>query len=162
MSDESDASAFDPAPFDPERFEAGMPPRPSERRPGLALLPVLALLAVLFVVPVPYFLVTPGPAEDVIPLIHISGHQTYPTEGHLLLTTVGFDTANAYQALWALVAPNRELFKESDFLAPGESTQQQQQRSLSDMDTSKIDAAIVALICKCAAWRNPSGGCESI
>jgi PDZ domain-containing protein len=75
----------------------------------------------------------------------VSGHPTYPPSGHLLLTTVGFQRANVFGLLAAKVLPHRELFPEQAFLAPGQTDQQQQQQALSQMDTSKIDAAVVAL-----------------
>lgn len=127
-------------------FVAEAPPAPPERLPALySLVPLAALLLILSWLPTPYFLITPGSAEDVIPLIHVSGHPTYPPSGHLLLTTVGFQRANVFGLLAAKVLPHRELFPEQAFLAPGQTDQQQQQQALSQMDTSKIDAAVVAL-----------------
>jgi PDZ domain-containing protein len=117
------------------------------RRPGwLPFLPVAALVLLLTIVPSPYFLLTPGPAEDVVPLIHVSGHPTYQPEGHLLLTAVGFQRARVSQALVARILPHHELRPEHDFLAPGQTDRQQLQVAISEMDTSKIDAAVVALM----------------
>jgi Lon-like protease len=140
--------------------EPGPPPRPDDGfahqaspQSGTALfaiLPIAALFVILTVLPTPYFLITPGSAEDVIPLIKITGHPTFPPTGHLLLTTVGFQRANIFGALLAKILPHHELFPEEAFLAPGQTDQQQQQQALSQMDTSKIDAAVVAL----SRWAN--------
>jgi PDZ domain-containing protein len=108
-------------------------------------MPVVALLVILGVVQVPYFVISPGPTRDVYPLIHVRGHQTYPSSGHLLMVAVDFRRANTYEALWAWLSPTEALLPERDLLAPGETDQQEQHVALSQMDTSKIDAAIVAL-----------------
>jgi PDZ domain-containing protein len=124
----------------------GGPSSKERTRPGwLSFVPIAALLLILAIVPSPYFLLTPGPAEDVLPLIHVSGRQTYQAEGHLLLTAVGFQRARLFQALVARILPHHELHPEQDFLAPGQTDRQQLQVAISEMDTSKIDAAVVAL-----------------
>jgi PDZ domain-containing protein len=120
-------------------------PRRRARRLWLPLLPLGALILVLAVVPTPYFLLTPGPAEDVLPLIDVKGHPTYQPEGRLLLTAVGFRRANTYEVGLAKILPHHELHPERDFEAPGQTDEQQQQVALSQMDQSKIDAAVVAL-----------------
>jgi PDZ domain-containing protein len=136
---------FEPAPFDPERFEAGSYRR--RRRPAgwLAFIPVAALVIIMSLVPMPFYMLSPGDAEDVVPLIHVDGHPTFDT-GHLLLTDVLFLHVNAYQAAWGwLHRPSRQLLPESYFLAPGQTDEQQQVVAFNQMDTSKIDAAVVAL-----------------
>jgi PDZ domain-containing protein len=130
------------------RHGEGEGPASSRKRTGpawLVFVPVAALLLILAIVPSPYFLLTPGPAEDVLPLIHVSGRATYQPEGHLLLTAVGFQRARVFQALAARILPHHELHPEQDFLAPGQTDRQQLQVAFSEMDTSKIDAAVVAL-----------------
>src|SRR5712692_7549284 len=134
-----------PAPDTLEPYQAGIPVRPPRWRRWLFLTPVVALLVILGVVQVPYFVISPGPTRDVYPLIHVRGHQTYPSSGHLLMVAVDFRRANTYEALWAWLSPTEALLPERDLLAPGETDQQEQHVALSQMDTSKIDAAIVAL-----------------
>jgi Lon-like protease len=109
------------------------------------LVPLVALAYVGYVVRLPYFVLGPGPARDVVPLIHIQGHATYQPNGHLLLTSVSFYQPNAYEAFGAWLSPSEAVVPESDILAPGQSQQQETQQALSQMDTSKIDAAVVAL-----------------
>ena len=62
-------------------------------------LTTLVLLAVAFLLPVPFVKLAPGPTFNVIgedggePVIRITGVQTYPTTGSLDMTTVGFGMA---------------------------------------------------------------------
>jgi PDZ domain-containing protein len=100
---------------------------------------------ILYFIPIPYFVISPGPAQDVLPLIHIDDRTVYPTNGHLLLTAVNLQQPNIYEALWGWLDSTQAVVPEGDILAPGESQQQQVRRQLSEMDTSKIDAAYVAL-----------------
>jgi PDZ domain-containing protein len=109
------------------------------------LAPFVVLAVVLSLVRLPYFVIQPGVAQDVEPLIHVQQHQVYPSDGHLLLTAVQLYQPNVYQALWAWIDKTRSVVPEGDILAPGESQEQEFQRARSQMDTSKIDAAVVAL-----------------
>ena len=109
------------------------------------LIPVVALAWILYFVPIPYFVISPGPAQDVLPLIHVDQQTVYPTDGHMLLTAVNLQQPNVYEALWAWADSSEAVVPEGDILAPGESQEQEVRRALSEMDTSKIDAAYVAL-----------------
>jgi Lon-like protease len=131
-----------------------LPPRPDV--PGqqdsafrwrrlIALIPVATLAWILYFVHIPYFVISPGPAQDVLPLIHVDEQTVYPARGHLLLTAVNLQQPNVYEALWAWVDSAQAVIPERDILAPGENQQQEARRQLSEMDTSKIDAAYVAL-----------------
>lgn len=109
------------------------------------LLPVVTLLFIMSLIRLPYFVFRPGPAQDVETLIHISQHQTYPSRGHMLLTSVSYFRPNVYQVLRAWLDSAEAVVPEKDVLAPGQSQDQEFQQALSQMDTSKIDAAVVAL-----------------
>jgi len=109
------------------------------------LVPVVALAWILYFVRIPYFVISPGPAQDVLPLIHVDQQTVYPANGHLLLTAVNLQQPNVYEAVWAWADSTRAVVPEGDILAPGETQQQNVRRALSEMDTSKIDAAYVAL-----------------
>jgi Lon-like protease len=109
------------------------------------LIPVVALAWIMYFVPIPYFVISPGPAQDVLPLIHVQQQTVYPTKGHLLLTAVNLQHPNVYEALRAWFDSSRAVVPEGDILAPGETEEQEVRRALSEMDTSKIDAAYVAL-----------------
>src|SRR5207247_4379621 len=64
---------------------------------------------------------------------------------HPLLAAVNIYEPNLYQALWAWIDKTESVVPEKDILGPGETQQEEFQRALSQMDTSKIDAAVVAL-----------------
>ena len=141
MSDETVPFGHEP----PPAFEVAVSER---RRPGLkwlALVPVLLVAFVAYTVRLPYFVIGPGPAVDVEPLIHVRGTQTYASNGHFLLTSVTEHQANAYDLLTAWIDPASSVVPERDILAPGQTQEQEIQVAQSEMDTSKIDAAAVAL-----------------
>jgi PDZ domain-containing protein len=114
-------------------------------RKWLALIPIGALFAALWSVRLPYYSEGPGPARDVEPLIRVTGHRQFGSGGHFILTSVSFQSLNVFQALGAWVDPRRSIVSENLFLAPGETEQQENVRAQSEMDQSKIDAAIVVL-----------------
>ena len=108
-------------------------------------MPLVVAAVVLGVVRVPYYVIGPGPTENVMPLIRVAGHPTFPPKGKLLLVTVDLGPATAYQALAAWLSPDEQVVPSSEILSPGQTPQQQVQQSFSQMDQSKIDATMVAL-----------------
>jgi Lon-like protease len=124
---------------------APAPPFGWAARAGLALIPFLVLAVALWAVRLPYFVLEPGPPQEVEPLIQITGHPTYQSGSHLLLTDVSFYQPNAYQAVAAAVNPDDHVVREDELLPPGQSQAQYIRQGFSQMDTSKIDATIVAL-----------------
>jgi Lon-like protease len=132
--------------------EAVTPPRAiglsTRRRTSwwwLVLVPIATLAFALYFVQLPYFVIGPGPSQDVEPLIHVDDRPVYPSEGRLLLTTVTVDRTNAYGLLAAWLSPDEAVVSEREVLAPGQTEEQEVQVARSQMDTSKIDAAVVAL-----------------
>ncbi len=117
------------------------------RRPWwwLVLIPLATLAFVMYFVRLPYFVIGPGPSQDVEPLIHIDGRQVYPSAGQLLLTTVTVERTNAYGLLAAWLDPVTAVVAEREVLPPGQTEEQEVQVARTQMDTSKIDAAVVAL-----------------
>ena len=61
------------------------------------------------------------------------------------MTTVSFRPLTPIRALFAWIDPNQAIVSQDVLVAPDETATQEHQRSLSQMDTSKIDAATVAL-----------------
>jgi PDZ domain-containing protein len=110
-----------------------------------ALIPIGALVAAMWSVTLPYYEEAPGPAKDVEPLIRVSDHPTFQSGGHFILTSVSFESVNVFEAIGAWLDPDRSVVGESAFVAPGETPQQADQRAVSEMDQSKIDAAAVVL-----------------
>jgi PDZ domain-containing protein len=127
----------------------GGPEVPRRRRRWRIVLSLLvALLAVAVVatlVRIPYYVISPGPARDVQSLIHIDDRTVYPSDGRLLLTAVNLRHASVYDAFEAWIDPAKSVIPEREVLAPGETREEQGERARSEMDTSKIDAAVVAL-----------------
>jgi Lon-like protease len=115
------------------------------RRIPYLIVPIAALFVALSEVTLPYYAEGPGPAKDVEPLIHVSGHQVFGSGGKLVLTSVSGSPVNLFQALGAWVDPSKSLVSETLFVLPGETQQQATNRALSDMDESKLDAAYVVL-----------------
>jgi PDZ domain-containing protein len=140
----SSAPAPAPGPFAVESAP-GAPRRSRWRIPLSLLVALVAVALVASVVRIPYYVISPGPARDVQPLIHIDERTVYPSDGRLLLTAVNLRQASVYDALEAWIDPAKSVVPERDILAPGETHEEQGERARSEMDTSKIDAAVVAL-----------------
>ena len=93
----------------------------------------------------PYYSLGPGPAREVQPLISVSGAQEYPSQGKLIMTTVSFRGLSAVGMLVAWLDPHLAVVSQETLYPPGETAEQEEQRSLSQMDQSKIDATDVVL-----------------
>lgn len=96
-------------------------------------------------VPLPFFALGPGPARDVAPLIHVDGAPTYGSSGRLVMTTIRFTQVTALGAMVAWINPEQVVVDEGTVYPPGLSPSEEEQRAISQMDQSKIDAAAVAL-----------------
>jgi PDZ domain-containing protein len=106
---------------------------------------VAVLALVLSLVRLPYFVESPDVAHDVEPLIHVGGAEVFPSQGHFLLTAVNFRMATAYDVVGNWHQPGVAIVPQRELIAPGQTQEQEVQVAVSQMDTSKIDAAIVAL-----------------
>jgi PDZ domain-containing protein len=131
-------------PARPAGFAAGRPARRWTRLLWVVL-PLIGALFVLRQVTLPYYVFAPGPADDVTTRITIEGHATYPSDGRLLLTSVTYYRANAFQLIRAWIDPAETVVPEHDLVPAGSTQDEEFQVALSQMDTSKIDAAVVAL-----------------
>jgi Lon-like protease len=109
------------------------------------LVPIATLLIVLTEVTVPYWSEGLGPAKEVEPLIKVTGHQAFQSEGKFILTSVSGHPLNVFQAVGAWLDPKRSVVSEELFVFPGESEHQATQRASSEMDQSKLDATAVVL-----------------
>src|SRR5688572_23633033 len=106
-------TAGEPTTVTMDREPPDEPPAGGGRRSRWArwavLLPLATLALILYLVPLPYFVFSPGPARDVIPLIHVEEHPTYPSEGHFLLTSVYFSKASAYDLIVAWIDSSKAV-----------------------------------------------------
>ncbi|HET7531350.1 MAG TPA: PDZ domain-containing protein [Mycobacteriales bacterium] len=125
---------------------------------GLAV--VLGVLT--SVLPVPYVVLVPGPVTDTlgsigprdnrVPVVSATGVTSYPTQGHLYLTTVGVvpGDCDAHPTLWQAL---RAWWHEDEAVQPhqavcppGDSAQQVQQENEREMAQSQRDAITAALL----------------
>jgi PDZ domain-containing protein len=96
-------------------------------------------------VPLPFFSFGPGPAREVVPLIHVDGAPTFRSSGRLVMTTIRFTQVTALGALVAWIDPEAKVVDEKVVYPPGLSPPEEERRAISQMDQSKIDAAAVVL-----------------
>ncbi len=117
---------------------------------------VVAAALAAALLPVPYVILSPGPTLNTLgrtstgPLISISGHPTYPTNGHLNLVTVSFlggpgDGFNVFTALRAWLTPHEAVVPEQELFPSGQSEQQVQRQDTLQMVNSQQTAEAAAL-----------------
>ncbi len=109
------------------------------------LVPLAVLVVLSGYVLLPYYSIGPGPAREVEPLIRFEGHARYESQGRFVLTSIVFRQLTAFGILTAWLDPDQAVVHRSVLFAPGETAEQEQQRAISQMDQSKLDAASVVL-----------------
>ena len=114
-------------------------------------------IAVSVLVPVPYVILGPGPTLNTLgkdsagrPLITISGHPTYPVNGHLNMVTVSYQGCqgnrfNIFTALVAWLNPHQAVVPESEICPAGQSQKQTQEQDTQEMTSSQQTATAAAL-----------------
>jgi PDZ domain-containing protein len=114
-------------------------------------------IAVSVLVPVPYVILGPGPTLNTLgkdsagrPLITISGHPTYPTDGHLNMVTVSYQGCqgnrfNIFTALVAWLNPHQAVVPESEICPAGQTQKQTQEQDTQEMTSSQEVATAAAL-----------------
>lgn len=107
--------------------------------------PIIVVAAVVTFVRLPLYAISPGPAREVGPLIEVSGHEEYPSEGRFVMTSIEFERVTPVGALVAWLDPDTAVVSEDELFAPGETPQEEERRAISQMDQSKIDAVSVVL-----------------
>ncbi len=120
----------------------------------LAALLLVALVTVAFTVPMPYVVISPGVTENTLgtyhgkPVITVSGHPTYPTSGHLDLTTVSVTSPDSepprlpqiLQAWWS----GRQIVLPREAVYPPEQTAIEVKQENEQQMVGSQDAAVVA------------------
>lgn len=136
---------------------AGAPPR--SRRPAprtirlvLAVVGLLAVCVLAATVPVPMVTLGPGPTfntldtQDGKPVVDITGLPTYPTSGHLNMTTVSVtDGLTTFQVLRAWLDPQQQVVPRSAIFPPGQTQQQVDAKNDADFAGSETAAVSAAL-----------------
>lgn len=116
-----------------------------KRSPSLWIsLAAAALFLAAAGIPLPFYSIGPGPAQEVVPLIAVDGHPTYDA-GTLVMTEVSIRQVTGLTALLAWLDPDQRVKGRDDVYPPGTTVLQERQRSFSQMDTSKIDATSIVL-----------------
>ncbi len=128
-------------------------------RPRLALGSLAALCLMILamaIVPVPYVVQQPGPAIDVLgtyekrEVLSISGAQTHPTDGTLMMTTVSVDGGPGYvvtpvEVVAAWFQPTRSVFPRELFFPEGQTREETTLENTVQMNTSQQGSVAVAL-----------------
>jgi PDZ domain-containing protein len=111
-----------------------------------ALVVVVGLFVASAWIRLPFYAVGPGPARNVLPNIMFTGPPRYDpaSPSALEMTTVRYYQVTPLQALAVWIEPDWTLVKQSDLYPTGD-VALENQRSLSQMDQSKIDASSVVL-----------------
>jgi PDZ domain-containing protein len=120
---------------------------------GCSLL--LVLLALVFTLPVPYAILSPGETFNTLgnvpgkndPIIAIKGRASNPTSGTLLLLTVDESTqrVTVVDALVGWLQHNRIVVPHDAIVTPGTSQKQQTQQDTQQFVSSQDDATTAAL-----------------
>lgn len=117
-------------------------------------LALIALLCAGVFIKVPYAEMSPGPTVNVLgdgadPVLRISGHQTYPTSGHLNMTTVRVTGAdyqmNFAEALWGWLAHDSVVVPHETLYPDGKTEQQSTQENAEEFSQSQESAKVAAL-----------------
>ncbi|MCC9309660.1 PDZ domain-containing protein [Kitasatospora sp. RB6PN24] len=122
-----------------------------------ATLMLIVLLCVSVVFHVPYTQLSPGPTYNTLgaqdksgtPVISISGHRTYPTTGHLNMTTVQVTGADYQPSLVSVVvgwlSSDQLVVPHGTVYPAGQTEQQSQQQNAEDFVNSQDSAKTAAL-----------------
>lgn len=107
---------------------------------------VLGLLLVAAAwIPLPYYSIGPGPASPVVPMISFDDRPRYEPSGQFVMTTVRAEQLTPFTALGAWLDPVTTVVSESLIYPEGTDREEEDRRSISQMDSSKIDATVVVL-----------------
>lgn len=104
---------------------------------------LLALIGTMFLIPIPYYTISPGSAEDVSPLVTIEG---YPPDekGDFYLTTVSMKEGVLFDYIYSFLSKSVDLISEDKVLAENESDEDYERRQAESMDLSQNHAIIAA------------------
>ncbi|MCX4643316.1 MULTISPECIES: PDZ domain-containing protein [unclassified Streptomyces] len=128
------------------------------RRTATMLASTLMLIALLcagVLIKVPYAEMTPGPTVNTLgdhdgePVLQISGRKTYPTTGHLNMTTVRVTSAdynmNLVSAVYGWLAHDSIVVPHATLYPDGKTEQQSSQENAEEFSQSQESAKVAAL-----------------
>lgn len=116
---------------------------------------LVALVALAWLVPVPYVAMSPGPIENTLgnvdgkPIIKIDGRRTYPTTGKLDLTTVAVTSPDQKLDIAGVIAgwvdPSVAVVPRDFVYPPDQTPAEVQQQNAEQMETSQQSAIAAAM-----------------
>lgn len=116
---------------------------------------LIALLCAGVLITVPYSEMSPGPTVNTLgdaggePVLQISGHQTYPTSGHLNMTTVRVTGAdykmNIVEAVYGWLAHDSVVVPHDTLYPDGKTEEQSTQENAEEFSQSQESAKVAAL-----------------
>ena len=116
---------------------------------------LIALLCAGVFIPVPYSEMSPGPTVNTLgehdgePVLRISGHKTYPTDGHLNMTTVRVTSAdyrmNLVEAVYGWLAHDNKVVPHETLYPDGKTEEQSTQENAEEFSQSQESAKVAAL-----------------
>ncbi|MFE0778368.1 PDZ domain-containing protein [Streptomyces sp. NPDC058861] len=128
------------------------------RRTATMLASTLVLICLLIagvLIPVPYAEMSPGPTVNTLgeargePVLRISGRKTYPTDGHLNMTTVRVTGAdyrmNAVEAVYGWLAHDNVVVPHDTLYPDGKTEEQSSQENAEEFSQSQESAKVAAL-----------------
>ncbi|MFD5584932.1 PDZ domain-containing protein [Streptomyces sp. NPDC127063] len=128
------------------------------RRTATMLASTLMLIALLcagVLINVPYSEMSPGPTVNTLgdhdgePVLQISGRKTYPTDGHLNMTTVRVTSAdyrmNLVEAVYGWLAHDNKVVPHDTLYPDGKTEEQSTQENAEEFSQSQESAKVAAL-----------------
>ncbi len=116
---------------------------------------LFALLCAGVFLPVPYSEMSPGPTVNTLgehngePVLQISGRKTYPTDGHLNMTTVRVTSAdyrmNFVEAFYGWLAHDNKIVPHDTLYPDGKTEEQSTQENAEEFTQSQESAKVAAL-----------------
>ncbi len=116
---------------------------------------LIALLCAGVFIPVPYAEMSPGPTVNTLgdhdgePVLQISGHKTYPTDGHLNMTTVRVTSAdyrmNLVEAVYGWLAHDNKVVPHETLYPDGKTEEESTQENAEEFSQSQESAKVAAL-----------------
>lgn len=116
---------------------------------------LIALLCAGVLIPVPYAEMSPGPTVNTLaehdgePVLQIEGHKTYPTTGHLNMTTVRVTSAdykmNLVEAVYGWLAHDNKVVPHDTLYPDGKTEEESTQENAEEFSQSQESAKVAAL-----------------
>ncbi|ALS21584.1 SepM family pheromone-processing serine protease [Paenibacillus naphthalenovorans] len=100
----------------------------------------IALLYLIYFMPLPLYIFKPGTADVIQPMVQVEQAASEEEKGQFMLTTVAVSDATVYGYLMSFISPYQELRLKEDLLRKGESESEYTQRQAVVMMTSQADA----------------------